>query len=139
MNIGFTQANNKSPNFGMALKIDKSATPVIKNKFLLSIRDHKDSFKTTINEVAKRQAQNPVDIFIKGDKGKLVAEVVDSEAGLELGYPQVQKLFPQDENGLKKHLDSSFILSAEICADKLKSVNDELIEMIKNTEKAVTK
>ena len=127
MNIGLTQANNKSPNFGMALKIDKSATPIIKNRFLYTPGKDKDFFITTIKECAERQAKNPVDIFIKEDKGKLVAEVVDSEVGQNLGKPLTQCIYPEKE---RKLLDVGFILNAEHTADTLNTANEELTGLL---------
>ena len=104
---------------------------------LLSLQEHTNYFKSTIKGCTERQAKNPVDVFIKGNNGKLFAEVVDSNAGKELGITGAQRIFHQNERGVP--LDVGFILDAERRANKLNSVNEALINMIKDTEKAVTK
>ena len=79
-----------NPKFGMAVKLNKSAIPVIKKQFITMANNTKSQeFIHSVRNAATNQARNPVNVVIKAaedNSGKLVAEVVDSNKGNELGF-----------------------------------------------------
>ncbi len=136
MNLGITPANqninckrNNSPQFGMAIKLDKSAHPIIK-KQAVALRDKsRNNFFTKLKQAVERQESNPVNILIRKAKHRnaLAAEVVDSEIGKSMGgvKNQVTSQPLIGKNGSLKFLDK-----AEKKANKLNETNNEVKKII---------
>lgn len=144
MNLGITNFNQNlncntykaNPSFGMAIKLDKSAHSVIKRQVLKLGEKSRDSFFKGIDEVVRNQEKNPVNIIIrKSDKrNALVAEVVDSEAGGQLGaaknYITSQSFFFFKNGSLK------FLNAAEKKANELNTINSKVNELISKIPEA---
>lgn len=116
MNVNF----NNSPNFGMAIKLDKSAHLVLKKQAAGMSEKSYEKFWDTIDRAVKRQESNPVDILIRECKYRnaLAAEVVDhSEEPLKNTVFTQRLFFPK---GLK------FLSKAEKRADKINDMNSRI-------------
>ena len=111
MRIEMNQSAN--PRFGMAVKMDKSAYPVIKDQFLKLGLNEKDQdfFVKTIGDVATKQIKNPIDIIIKESSkktGKLAAELVDTNGKKDLGkLTKSETIFHQEKDGQLGFLDNA--------------------------------
>ena len=112
--------NSVSPNFGMAIKIDSNAHPVIKKQVAKMAGEKAEKFWETLDAAVYRQKDNPVNILIRKSNHRqaLVAEVVDnSEEALN------NKVFAQDlfkPGGLK------FVNKAETYANQVNKINQKL-------------
>ena len=86
--INNSNYRNNSPKFGMAIKLDSSAVPVIKKQAAKMRSIEKYNFLSLIRQNVERQVDNPVDIIIRKTKFRkaLAAEVVDSKFGQEMGW-----------------------------------------------------
>ena len=72
--------NSVSPNFGMAIKIDSNAHPVIKKQVAKMAGEKAEKFWETLDAAVYRQKDNPVNILIRKSNHRqaLVAVVVDN-------------------------------------------------------------
>lgn len=137
MNIGFNPVRqNNNPKFGMSLKIDKTAYPVIKDHVLKMNEQEVDTFIKAVKGVAERTARNPVDIIIKssGEKcpSKLVAQVADSELGKELGATETINYIQDSKGG------TLFLFDAERRAEHVNRTNQSvksLLDIVANVGK----
>lgn len=73
---------NSSPNFGMAMKVDKSAEKVIKEQVLNLSPKKADAFWEKLEALKTESESNPVNWIIRkcNKRNALAAEVVDSAA-----------------------------------------------------------
>lgn len=128
-------SRNNNPSFGMALKMDPSASAVIKKQAIALGKNAQDNFITGINSVHERQLTNPVDIILRKAKHRnaLVAEIVDSPAGRELGAAKnkviTQSLFFKD-GSLK------FLKKAETRANSLNELNSKIDKLLEKVPEA---
>lgn len=151
MNLGINPAvtnyncqRKNSPNFGMAVLVDKKAIPVIKEQAMKLSKDVKrnllteftpysspdplpayDKFWKDFNDTISRQESNPVNIIVKKARGRkaLSAVVVDSTAETAVKNKKFsQGLF--SENGSLK-----FLSKAEKQANKLNDTNSKVNEL----------
>ena len=136
-NMNCSRRNN-TPNFGMAIKMDKSAYPVIKKQAIALGEKGKNNFFTKIKQAVERQEQNPVNIIIRKAKHRqaLAAEIVDSEAGKAIGGVK-NKVKSQPIVG--KNGSLGFLNKAEKKANKLNETNNQVQEIINSIPKAETK
>lgn len=136
-NMNCSRRNN-TPNFGMAIKMDKSAYPIIKKQAIALGEKGKNNFFTKLKLAVERQEQNPVNIIIRKAKHRqaLAAEIVDSEAGKVIGGVK-NKVKSQPIIG--KNGNFRFLNKAEKEADKLNETNNQIQEIINNIPKAETK
>lgn len=136
MNLGITPANqninckrNNSLQFGMAIKLDKSAHSIIKKQAVALSEKSRNNFLTKLKEKVERQECNPVNILIRKAKHRnaLAAEIVDSEIGKSMGgiKNQVTSQPFIGKNGSLKFLDK-----AEKKADKLNDTNRKIKTLI---------
>ena len=128
-------AVNNSPSFGMALKIDPSASSIIKKQAVGLGKKGKDKFLAEIGNVHNRQLNNPVDIILRKSnrRNALVAEIVDSQAGRELG-PVDNVVISQPfffKNG-----SSKFLNRAEKRAERLNELNNQVEKLLKEIPEA---
>ncbi len=146
MNLGINQMSqnincsrkNSSPNFGMALKVDKSAYPIIKKQAIALGEKKKNNFLFKIEQAFERQKENPVNIILRKAKHReaLAAEVVDSECGKTLGGVK-NKIKSQPiigKNGSLRFLDK-----AEKNANKLNETNKQIQNLINRIPEAEPK
>ena len=145
MNLGITPMNqnmncsrHNTPSFGMAIKVDKSAYPIIKKQAIALGEKGKNNFFTKLKQAVTRQEQNPVDIIIRKAKRRqaLAAEIVDSEAGKAIGGVK-NKVKSQPIIG--KNGSLGFLNKAEKKADKLNETNNQVQEIIDSIPKAEAK
>ena len=146
MHLGITPMNqnmncsrhNNTPSFGMAIKMDKSAYPIIKKQAIALGEKGKNNFFTKLKQAVTRQEQNPVDIIIRKAKHRqaLAAEIVDSEAGKAIGGVK-NKVKSQPIIG--KNGSLGFLNKAEKKADKLNETNNQVQEIIDSIPKAEAK
>jgi len=139
MNLGINQAQNySSPNFGMAVKVDKKAMGVIKSQSMrLSEKSKKNGmdspygeFWNHFNSVVEHEEANPVNIIIKKvfGRNKLKAVVVDSNAETAVKNQKFsQGLFSR--NGSLNFLDDS-----AACANKINNDNHRLEQLTTATK-----
>lgn len=120
MNVNFN--NGQAQNFGMAIKLDKSAHIVLKKQAAnMSDKNYK-KFWENIDNAVERQESNPVDIIIRECKHRhaLAAEVVDhSDEPLKNTVFTQRLFFPKGLNFLNK---------AEKRADKINDMNSKISE-----------
>lgn len=111
---------NYTPNFGMAVKIDKNAHAVIKRQLAGLSNDAVDSFWKELDAVTTRQAENPVNILLRkcNNRKALAAEVVDNS-----NEPLDNRVFTQ---GLFRPKGLKFMSKAETYADNVNSLNTKL-------------
>ena len=127
MHLGINPITNSSaqyrnnPKFGMAIKLDKSAIPVLKEQFVaMSNKKDAETFISDIRKAVDFQKPNPVSIVIRAVEdapGKLGAEIVDSKFGKELGM-LAKRTVIQSRIG-----DTEFINIACNCANALNIAN----------------
>lgn len=141
MNLGITNVNTyrANPSFGMAIKLDKSAHSIIKRQAMNLGEKSKENFFKGIDQAVKNQENNPVNIILRKSNNRraLVAEVVDSEAGRELGsaknYVSSQPFFFFKNGSLK------FLNTAEKKANELNTINSKVNELISKIPEAEAK
>ena len=133
--INNSNYRNNSPKFGMAIKLDSSAVPVIKKQASKMKTIDRTNFLSLIRQGAEHQTNNPVDIIIRKTKFRnaLAAEVVDSKIGKELGKLK-NKIFTQPFR--KKDGNLKFLDEATIHADKLNETNNQVRELVDSIPKA---
>lgn len=78
-NMNVTQINNTT-NFGMAIKLDKSANAIIKRQTYRASETRYENFWNELNRLVEDQEHNPVDIVIRKCKNRkaLAADVFDN-------------------------------------------------------------
>lgn len=132
-NNNYNTTQNTKPSFGMALKINESAIPVIKKQAFQLETNARGNFLREIEDASKNEKDNPVDIIIRKSKFRkaLVAEVIDSEEGKKLGSTK-KKTFAQPFG--KKIVSLKFLDKARDYALRLSNVNDD----VKKTMSTVT-
>lgn len=132
-NNNYNTTQNTKPSFGMALKINESAIPVIKKQAFQLETNARGNFLREIEDASKNEKDNPVDIIIRKSKFRkaLVAEVIDSEEGKKLGSTK-KKTFSQPFG--KKVVSLKFLDKARDYALRLSNVNDD----VKKTMSTVT-
>lgn len=132
-NNNYNTTQNTKPSFGMALKINESAIPVIKKQAFQLETNARGNFLREIENASKNEKDNNVDIIIRKSKFRkaLVAEVVDSEEGKKLGSTK-KKTFSQPFG--KKIVSLKFLDKARDYALRLSNVNDD----VKKTMSTVT-
>ena len=133
--INNSNYRNNSPKFGMTVKLDSSAVPVIKKQASKMKTIDRTKFLSLIRQGAEHQANNPVDIIIRKTKFRnaLAAEVVDSKIGKELGKLK-NKIFTQPFR--KKDGNLKFLDNASNYANKLHETNKEVIKLVDDIPKA---
>lgn len=123
---------NNSPNFGMAILVEKeTAGPIIKKQLTKLSKNGYDKFVEKWDAAVERQLGNRNNIIIRGANrtDRLVAEVVDENADTAIkNYVTAQGLL--HKNGSLKFLDR-----AEAKADCLKNVNAKIDDMASAAEK----
>ena len=135
MNLGITPVNygmkNNNPNFGMAVKFDKKALPIVKEQALSLSQKHVageqtayKSFWNKLNDIIAGQKDNPNNIIIRKTKMRngLTAEVVDASAENAVKNSK----FSQGLFNRKGNLE--FLERAEAQANKLQDVNTSIKE-----------
>ena len=132
-NNKYNTTQNTKPSFGMALKINESAIPVIKKQAFQLETNARGNFLREIEDASKNEKDNPVNIIIRKSKFRkaLVAEVVDSEEGKKLGSTK-KKTFSQPFG--KKIVSLKFLDKARDYALRLSNVNDD----VKKTMSTIT-
>lgn len=132
-NNNYNTTQNTKPSFGMALKINESAIPVIKKQAFQLETNARGNFLREIEDASKNEKDNPVNIIIRKSKFRkaLVAEVVDSEEGKKLGSTK-KKTFSQPFG--KKIVSLKFLDKARDYALRLSNVNDD----VKKTMSTIT-
>lgn len=132
-NNNYNTTQNTKPSFGMALKINESAIPVIKKQAFQLETNARGNFLREIEDASKNEKDNPVNIIIRKSKFRkaLVAEVIDSEEGKKLGSTK-KKTFSQPFG--KKIVSLKFLDKARDYALRLSNVNDD----VKKTMSTVT-
>lgn len=132
-NNNYNTTQNTKPSFGMALKINESAIPVIKKRAFQLETNARGNFLREIEDASKNEKDNPVNIIIRKSKFRkaLVAEVIDSEEGKKLGSTK-KKTFSQPFG--KKIGSLKFLDKARDYALRLSNVNDD----VKKTMSTVT-
>ena len=133
--INNSNYRNNSPKFGMAIKLDSSAVPIIKKQAAKMRSIEKYNFLSLIRQNVERQVDNPVDIIIRKTKFRkaLAAEVVDSKFGQEMGKLN-NNIFTQPFR--KKDGNLKFLDEATIHADKLNETNNRVRELVDSIPKA---
>lgn len=134
MNLGITPMNygmkNNNPNFGMAVKFDKKALPIIKEQALKLSNKHVpgeltnyESFWSKLNEIIASQKENPNNIIVRKTKlrNRLTAEVVDASAENAVKNSKFSQ-------GLFEKGDLTFLKKAESQANKMQDVNNNIKE-----------
>lgn len=135
MNLSISPMNygmkNNTQNFGMAVKFDKKALPILKEQVLsLSQKqipgaDTKhQSFWNKLNDIIERQANNENNIIVRKTKfrNSLTAEVVDASTE----HAVKNSKFSQGIFTSKG--DLGFLEKAEVQANKLENVNSRIEE-----------
>ena len=114
-----------NPSFGMALKIDPSAAPIIKRQALALGEKSKNNFFTKIQQAFERQKDNPVDIILRKAKHRkaLAATIVDSEAAKGIG--QVNNI-TTSQPFVFKNGSLRFLNEAEKKANRLNQTNNQV-------------
>lgn len=132
-NNNYNTTQNTKPSFGMALKINESAIPVIKKQAFQLETNARGNFLREIEDASKNEKDNPVNIIIRKSKFRkaLVAEVIDSEEGKKLGSTK-KKTFSQPFG--KKTVSLKFLDKARDYALRLSNVNDD----VKKTMSTIT-
>lgn len=132
-NNNYNTTQNTKPSFGMALKINESAIPVIKKQAFQLETNARGNFLREIEDASKNEKDNPVNIIIRKSKFRkaLVAEVIDSEEGKKLGSTK-KKTFSQPFG--KKIVSLKFLDKARDYALRLSNVNDD----VKKTMSTIT-
>ncbi len=132
-NNNYNTTQNTKLSFGMALKINESAIPVIKKQAFQLETNARGNFLREIEDASKNEKDNPVNIIIRKSKFRkaLVAEVIDSEEGKKLGSTK-KKTFSQPFG--KKIVSLKFLDKARDYALRLSNVNDD----VKKTMSTVT-
>lgn len=132
-NNNYNTTQNTKPSFGMALKINESAIPVIKKQAFQLETNARGNFLREIEDASKNEKDNPVNIIIRKSKFRkaLVAEVIDSEEGKKLGSIK-KKTFSQPFG--KKIVSLKFLDKARDYALRLSNVNDD----VKKTMSTIT-
>lgn len=144
MNLGISQVNNtancgprrNATNFGMALKLDPSAHQVIKHQVVGLGEKSKNNFFEGIRNAMARMENNPVDVILRQSNRRskaLVAEVVDSQAGEELGGVKNQVV---SQRLLYKNGSLGFLKTAEAKANKLNDTNNQIKKLIDDVPEA---
>ena len=133
--INNSNYRNNSPKFGMAIKLDSSAVPIIKKQAAKMRTIEKYNFLSLIRQNVERQVDNPVDFIIRKTKFRkaLAAEVVDSKLGQEMGKLK-NKIFTQPFR--KKDGNLKFLDNASNYANKLHETNKEVIKLVDDIPKA---
>lgn len=133
--INNSNYRNNSPKFGMAIKLDSSAVPVIKKQAAKMKTIEKSNFLSIIKQDVKDQADNPVNIIIRKTKFRkaLAAVVVDSKIGQEMGKLK-NKIFTQPFR--KKDGNLKFLDDASNYANKLNETNNEVQKLVDSIPKA---
>lgn len=133
--INNSNYKNNSPKFGMTVKLDSSAVPVIKKQASKMKIIDRTNFLSLIKQSAEHQVNNPVDIIIRKTKFRnaLAAEVVDSKIGKELGKLK-NKIFTQPFR--KKDGNLKFLDNASNYANKLTETNKAVIRLVDDIPKA---
>lgn len=128
-------AVNNSPSFGMALKIDPSARNIIKKQAVALGKKGKDKFLNEIGNVHERQLDNPVDIILRKSnrRNALVAEIVDSPAGRDLGSVDNVVI---SQPFFFKNGSSKFLKRAEERAERLTELNRQVEKLLKEIPEA---
>ena len=128
-------AVNNSPSFGMALKIDPSASSIIKKQAVGLGKKGKDKFLAEIGNVHNRQLNNPVDIILRKSnrRNALVAEIVDSPDGRELGSVDNVVI---SQPFFFKNGSSKFLNRAEERAERLNELNRQVKKLLKEIPEA---
>lgn len=128
-------AVNNSPSFGMALKIDPSASSIIKKQAVGLGKKGKDKFLAEIGNVHERQLNNPVDIILRKSnrRNALVAEIVDSPDGRELGSVDNVVI---SQPFFFKNGSSKFLNRAEERAERLNELNRQVKKLLKEIPEA---
>ena len=123
--ITYTRKAKQSPNFGMALKFDKDALPVIKKQAMGLSASGRDKFWSLLEEIKGRQENNPVNIIVRKTthRDALAADIIDSTAETEIILnSKKQGLFSR--NGSLKFLEK-----AETDANELNKTNEEISKL----------
>lgn len=127
-NTNYSSRNN-NVKFGMALKLDPSAHAVIKKQAFALGEKGKNNFFTKLKQAFERQENNPVDIIIRKAKHRkaLAAEIVDSDAGKEIGGI---KNMVTSQPLVGKNGSLRFLNKAEKKANKLNETNNQVKDII---------
>ena len=122
---------NANPTFGMAVKVDGTATKVIKEQVLKMNSKKAEGFWGKFQALIDRQAENPVNIIIRKCKNRnaLAAEVVDSQAN------NAVKNTTFTQGLLSRNGSLNFTKKAELQANKLNEANVKIAELPKAVEK----
>lgn len=123
--LGVNNYNN-SPKFKMTLKLDSSATPIIKKQALKLGEKGKNNFLANIQQINERQQNNPVDIIIRKTKHRnaLAAEVVDAKNSMSNGENVKNQVFTQPF--IFKNGSLRFLNKAEKKANKINETNNQI-------------
>ena len=127
-NLNCTPKRN-NPSFGMALKIDPSAAPIIKRQ-ALALGNEGNSFFAEIQGVINTQKNNPVDIILRKAKYRnaLAASIKDAEAAKKFGEAKISTSQPW----IFKTGNLNFLHKAEKEADKLNQTNNKVKDLMEN-------
>lgn len=134
--INNSNYRNNSPKFGMAIKLDSSAVPVIKKQAAKMKSIEQNNFLSLIKQYVKDQENNPVTVIIRATKSlrkALAAVVVDSKKGQEMGKLK-NKTFTQPFR--KKDGNLKFLNDASNYANKLNETNNEVQKLVDSIPKA---
>ena len=126
-NNNYIATQSAKPSFGMALKINETAIPVIKKQALQLDACARGNFLRGFENILINEKDNPVDIIIRKSKFRkaLVADVVDSEEGKKLGSVK-KKTFSQAS--VKKIGNLGFLNKARDYAIRVCNVNNDVSE-----------
>lgn len=121
---------NNSPNFGMAMKVDKSAEKVIKEQVLKLNPNETLAFWEKLGNLKAESESNPVNWIIRKCKHRnaLAAEVVDSSAETAVKNKVHSQPF------LFKTGNLEFAEKAKDDADKIRAVNVKIASLPKAGE-----
>lgn len=120
LNVNSVSRGQTNPNFGMAVKLDSDAHPIIKKQVSKLSAKKAEKFWEDFDKIVEDQKDNLVNIIIRkcNNRRALAAEVVDnSESALE------NKVFTQ---GLIHPSGLKFVKSAEDYANKVNVLNQKL-------------
>ncbi len=111
--------NRNSVNFGMAIKLDNDALPIIKEQASKLSKGAYEEFWKNFDAAVSRQQENPVNIIVRkcNNRRALAAEIVDKSEN-----PLDNQVFTQGfgKKGLK------FLDKAEVKADNINDMNQRL-------------
>lgn len=112
--------NFRNPQFGMAVKLDKSAKMIIKRQAVNMSETKYNDFWDHFDSVVEQEKSNPVDIIVRKCKHRkaLAADVIDnSDEPLEIKTFAQGRISP---SGLK------FLDRAQVSAKKVNDMNSRL-------------